>query len=83
MLGSAITLAQDLYVVVSRTVAILIILLQDIKDSLGTSLVVLVVKNLLSNAQDLGSVPVLGTKIPCAVGQLSLSTATTEPMCQN
>ena len=70
VLGSAITLAQDLYVVVSRTVAILIILLQDIKDSLGTSLVVLVVKNLLSNAQDLGSVPVLGTKIPHV--QLSL-----------
>ena len=40
VLGSAITLAQDLHVGISRTVAILIILLQDIKDSLVTSLVV-------------------------------------------
>ena len=36
------------------------------------------VKNPPSNAGDMGSIPGQGTKIPCAAGQLSLSTATTE-----
>ena len=36
------------------------------------------VKNSPSNAGDMGSIPGQGTKIPCAAGQLSLSTATTE-----
>ena len=40
-----------------------------------------VVKNLPSNAGDAGSIPGRGTKIPHAVGQLSLHTATTEPVC--
>ena len=38
-----------------------------------------VVKNLPSNAGDMGSIPGRGTKIPHAVGQLSPCTATTEP----
>ena len=38
-----------------------------------------VVKNPLSNAGDLGSIPGQGTKIPHAVGQLSLHTTTTDP----
>ena len=38
-----------------------------------------VVKNLPSNAGDVGSIPGRGTKIPHAVGQLSLCTTTTEP----
>ena len=37
-----------------------------------------VVKNAPSNAGDLGSIPDQGTKIPHAVGQLSLHTATNE-----
>ena len=37
------------------------------------------VKNPPSNAGDSGSIPGQGTKIPHAVGQLSLSTATAEP----
>ena len=37
-----------------------------------------VVKNLPSNAGDTGSIPGQGTKIPHAVGQLSLSTAMRE-----
>ena len=39
----------------------------------------LVVKNPSSNARDVGSIPGGATKIPHAAGQLSLSTATTEP----
>ena len=39
-----------------------------------------VVKNLLSNAGDTGSIPGQGTKIPHAMGKLSLSAANTEPM---
>ena len=39
-----------------------------------------VVKNLLSNAGDTGSIPGQGTKIPHATGKLSLSAANTEPM---
>ena len=38
-----------------------------------------VVKNPPSNAGDAGSIPGWGTKIPHAVGQLSLHTTTTEP----
>ena len=37
-----------------------------------------VVKNLPSNARGTGLIPGQGTKIPHAMGQLSLSTATTE-----
>ena len=36
------------------------------------------VKNLPSNAGDVGSIPGRGTKIPHAVGQLSLRVTTTE-----
>ena len=39
-----------------------------------------VVKNLLSNAGDTGSTPGQGTKIPHAMGKLSLNAANTEPM---
>ena len=39
-----------------------------------------VAKNLLSNAGDTGSIPGQGTKIPHAVGKLSLNAANTEPM---
>ena len=38
------------------------------------------VKNLPSNAGDVGSIPGWGTKIPHAWGQLSLWAVTTEPM---
>ena len=38
-----------------------------------------VVKNLPSNAGDASSIPGQGTKIPHAVGQLSLCAVTTEP----
>ena len=38
------------------------------------------VKNPPSNSGDEGSIPGQGAKIPYAVGQLSLSAATTEPM---
>ena len=34
------------------------------------------VKNLPSNARDMGSIPVWGTKIPHAAGQLSFHAAT-------
>ena len=37
-----------------------------------------VVKNPPSNAEDTGSIPVQGTKIPHATGQLSLRATTTE-----
>ena len=36
------------------------------------------VKNLLSNAADMGSIPGQGTRIPHAIGQLSLQAATIE-----
>ena len=42
-----------------------------------------VVKNLLSNAGDIGSIPGWGTKIPRASGQLSLSAGTTVPILCN
>ena len=38
-----------------------------------------VVKNSPSNAKDVGSIPGRGTKIPHALGQLSLGAATSEP----
>ena len=41
------------------------------------------VKNLLSNAGDVGSIPGWGTKIPHAVGQLSPCATTTEPRHHN
>ena len=41
------------------------------------------VKNPPSNAGDTGSIPGWGTKIPRAMGQLSLHTATTEPVHHN
>ena len=37
------------------------------------------VKNSLSNAKDVGSIPGRGTKIPHALGQLSLGATTSEP----
>ena len=40
-----------------------------------------VVKNLPSNAGDAISIPGLGTKIPLAVGQLSLCVTTRDSMC--
>ena len=40
-----------------------------------------VVKNLPSNAGDIGLIPGWGTNIPHAMGQLSPCAATTEPMC--
>ena len=40
-----------------------------------------VVENLPSNAGDTGSIPDQGTKIPHAMGKLSLHAATTEPAC--
>ena len=39
-----------------------------------------VVKNLSSNAGDVGSIPGRGTKIPHAMGQLNRYATTTEPM---
>ena len=42
-----------------------------------------VVKNLPSNAGDVGSIPVRGNKITNAVGQLSLHAANTEPTRHN
>ena len=48
-----------------------------------------VIKNLPSNTGDVGSIPVWGTKIPQAMGQLSLQAATSEsvyhkePACHN
>ena len=42
-----------------------------------------VVKNLPFNAGDVGSVPGEGTKILRATEQLSLGTATAEPVCHN
>ena len=42
-----------------------------------------VVENPPSNAGDVGSIPGRGTKIPHAVGQLSLPATTTELMCLN
>ena len=40
-----------------------------------------VVKNLPCSAGDVGSIPVWGTKIPCAIKQVSLHTATEDPVC--
>ena len=42
-----------------------------------------VVKNPPSNAGDMGLIAVWGTKILHAMGQISLSVATTEPECHN
>ena len=39
------------------------------------------VENLSSNAGDAGSIFGQGTKITCAMGQLSLCAATAEPVC--
>ena len=39
------------------------------------------VKNLLSNAGDVGLIPVQGAKIPYATGQLSLRATTVELAC--
>ena len=36
-----------------------------------------------SNAQDVGSIPGQGTKIPCALRQLRPHTLTTKPTCYN
>ena len=47
----------------------------------GTSLVAQWLKNLSANAEDAGSIPIWGTKMPHATGQLSPHTATTDPMC--
>ena len=40
-----------------------------------------VIENLPPNTGDTGLIPGRGTKIPHAMGQLSLSTATTEATC--
>ena len=40
------------------------------------------VKNTPSNAGDAGSIPGWGTKIPHAMGQLSLCASTREPVCR-
>ena len=40
-----------------------------------------VVKNLPSNAGDKGLIPGRGTKIPHALGQLTLCAETNDPMC--
>ena len=42
-----------------------------------------VAKNLPSNAGDKGLIPGQGTKIPCAVGQLSPRATTKDPACCN
>ena len=42
-----------------------------------------VVKNLPSDTGDVGLIPGWGTKMPCAVGQLSLHTTTRESTCCN
>lgn len=42
-----------------------------------------VVKNPPAHTGDTGSIPGLGTKIPHATGQLSLCSATTEPVLQS
>ena len=42
-----------------------------------------VVKNLPSNAGDMGSMPGWGTKIPHAMERLSLYAITREPVCPN
>ena len=42
-----------------------------------------VVKNLLTNVWDMGSIPGLGTETPHATGQLGLLTTTTEPAYGN
>ena len=42
-----------------------------------------VIKNLHSNAGDVGSIPAQETKIPHAAGQLSQHAATTEAICHN
>ena len=42
-----------------------------------------VVKNLLFNGEDVGSVPGQGPKIPYAPGQPSPRATTTEPACSN
>ena len=42
-----------------------------------------VVKNLPSKAEDMGSIPGQGTKIPHAAEKLSLQVITTEPMLHN
>ena len=42
-----------------------------------------VVKSLPSNAGDTDSIPVQGTKIPHAAGQLSLCATTKDPACSN
>ena len=42
-----------------------------------------VVKNPPSNAEDAGSIPGRGTKMPHATGQLSLCATTTELVCLN
>ena len=40
-----------------------------------------VIHSLFRSAGDVGSIPVWGTKIPCAIKQVSLHTATEDPVC--
>ena len=54
-----------------------------LKSDIGTSLVGSVVKNPPSNAGDTGSIPGWWSKIPYALGQLSLHTTATDPQCLN
>ena len=42
-----------------------------------------VVKSLPRSAGDVGSIPAGGTKIPCAIKQVSLRTATEDPVCRH
>ena len=51
---------------------------QNLRQWLGTSLVIQVLKNLPFNSVDVGSIPGQGTKIPHALGQLNPSATTTE-----
>jgi len=41
-----------------------------------------VVKSLPRSAGDVGSIPAWGTKIPCAIKQVSLHSATEDPVCR-
>ena len=50
--------------------------LPELKESLGDLPGGSVIKNPPSNAEDVGSIPGRGTKIPHALGQLSLSVIT-------
>ena len=56
-----------------------VVLVRSLTAHCGSSLVVQWVKNLPSNARDMGSIPEWGTKILRASEQLSPPATTTEP----